>query len=146
MGRKLWRVSLRLAGGLVGILFIAAGLMKIVGAPPALEQFARAGYPDWLRLILGVVEMGGGMVLLLPRFASLGAGVLGLSLAGAVVTDLASGNREQAVLPFVLLIPVGIIGLARLQDALDFLRLKAALNAFAERELAAGQRVARPAR
>jgi hypothetical protein len=125
------------AGGLVGLLFVVSGLLKLLPWHPAAAAFARDGYPEWVLPIMALIEVAGGVVLLLPPFWGLGAGVLALAFGGGAVAHLATGSVANSLLPFVLLIPVGIVGLAWWQRSSAAGRWRAALDAFAERELTA---------
>ncbi len=120
----------------VGLLFVVAGLLKLAPGHPVAASFARAGYPEWVFPVAALVEVAGGLVLLLPRFQGLGLGVFALAFGGGAAAHLATGSAASGVLPFVLLIPVGIVGLAWWRHSAETGRWKAALDAFAERELA----------
>jgi hypothetical protein len=70
-------------------------------------------------------------------------GVLVLSLLVGALAHRVSGVAARAVLPFALLIPVGILTLAWWRESARSARWRAVLDAFAERELAAaGQKSA----
>ena len=142
--RNPWlRRAARLAGLLVALVFVASGVLKLAGYPPALGAYAHAGYPPWVVVAAGAVETAGGLLLLWPRLTSLGAGVFALALASGAVTHLASGEAARAMLPFVLTIPVGILVLALAQRMVEGVRWRAALDAFADRELLAHRRRSR---
>jgi hypothetical protein len=132
-----WRSAWQVVGGLVGLLFVVSGLLKLLPWHPAAAAFARSGYPAWVVPAVALTEVAGGVVLLLPPFWGLGAGVFALAAGGGAVAHLATGSVADSVLPFVLLIPVGIVGLAWRRRSAAAGRWRAALDAFAERELAA---------
>jgi hypothetical protein len=134
--RAAWRSAWQAAGWGVGVLFVVSGLLKLAPWHPGMAAFARAGYPEWAFALAALVEVVGGVVLLLPPFWGLGAGVFALAAGGGAVAHLAIGSAAGGVLPFVLLIPVGIVGLALWQRRAAAGRWRAALDAFAERELA----------
>lgn len=56
------------------------------GAP-----FARWGYPVWFLYLIGVMEFGGGLAILIPRIAGYGALVLATVMFGAFMTRLIHG-------------------------------------------------------
>jgi len=136
-GKATWRSAWQVAGVLVGLLFIVSGLLKLLPWHPAEAAFARSGYPAWVFPLVVLTEVAGGVVLLLPPFWGLGAGVFAIAFAGGAVAHLATGSAADSVLPFVLLIPVGIVGLGWWRRSAAAGRWRAALDAFAERELAA---------
>jgi uncharacterized membrane protein YphA (DoxX/SURF4 family) len=103
----LWVLSVLLAA-----LFLMAGSMKFVAAEQASAQFAGLGYPDWFRVLIGAIEVGGGLLLLVPRTAFYAAAVLAVVMLGAVYTVLSAG-WAQAVVPAVVFILLVIVGYAR---------------------------------
>jgi uncharacterized membrane protein YphA (DoxX/SURF4 family) len=111
-GSKAKTVALWVATGLLACLFVFAGSMKFVN-PDMAEHFAEWGYPDWFRVLIGVVEIGGGLALLVPRTALYAAGALGIVMLGAVFTHLVHGEVPQAPVPFVILVLLVVVGYAR---------------------------------
>ena len=85
----------------------------LVAGPEAAEQFAQLGYADWFRVLIGVLEIAGGLCLLIPRTAFYAAGVLGVVMIGAVGTLLRLGAGEQAIVPFVVLVLLALVAYAR---------------------------------
>lgn len=78
----------RLAGSwLLGLwlanLYLRMGWGKFADQGFWVDAFARWGYPAWLRLGVGVVELAGGVALIVPRAASYGGLALSLVMAGA---------------------------------------------------------------
>src|SRR5437660_1595078 len=98
--------------GLLACLFALSGSMKFVSAEAA-KQFEQFGYPDWFRALIGGVEVGGALALLLPRTAFYAAGALAVVMAGAVFTHLRAGEVPQAAVPLVLLGLLALVAYAR---------------------------------
>ena len=59
------------ATGLVGIVTLLAGFSYVTTAPEAVENFRHVGYPQQLRILLGIAKLAGAIVLLLPRLPTL---------------------------------------------------------------------------
>ena len=59
------------ATGLVGIVTLFAGFSYLTTAPEAVENFQHVGYPQQLRVLLGIGKLAGAIVLLLPRLPTL---------------------------------------------------------------------------
>ena len=57
--------------GLVAVATLAAGFSYLSGAHEAIENFRHVGYPQQLRVLLGIGKLGGALVLLLPRLPML---------------------------------------------------------------------------
>ena len=59
------------ATGLVGIVTLCAAFSYLTAAPEAVENFRHVGYPQQLRVLLGIGKLAGAIVLLLPRLPTL---------------------------------------------------------------------------
>jgi uncharacterized membrane protein YphA (DoxX/SURF4 family) len=99
---KTTTIALWIVTGLLGALFVLSGTMKFI-KPGVAEQFAKWGYSDAFRILIGAGEIVCGLALLLPRTAFYAAGALGVIMAGAVYTHVAHGEVSHAVVPLVLL-------------------------------------------
>jgi uncharacterized membrane protein YphA (DoxX/SURF4 family) len=95
-------VALWIAIGLLGALFVLSGVMKFV-KPEIAEQFAKWGYSNAFRALIGASEIVSGLALLIPRLAIYATGALGVIMAGAVYTHVTRGEAPHAALPLVLL-------------------------------------------
>jgi putative oxidoreductase len=106
----LWVLS-----GLLAALYLFSGGSKLAGAEQHIQAFARWGWPDWMRLAVGAVEVGSAILLLVPRLAHFGAGAMMVVMAGATYTHLfrATGEGAMAVLTLVLLALCAVVFRAR---------------------------------
>jgi uncharacterized membrane protein YphA (DoxX/SURF4 family) len=82
-----WLLALWLAS-----LYVRMGWEKLAGHELWTDAPAQWGYPAWLRLLVGAIEVAGGFALVVPPVASFGALALSLVMAGAWGT-LAHENR-----------------------------------------------------
>src|SRR5678816_3179108 len=91
---------------LVGAITLSAAFTYLTAAPAALENFRHVGYPQQLRVLLGIGKLAGTIVLLLPRLPALKewayAGFTFMWIAAAVAHYLA-GDGALFLLPLVLL-------------------------------------------
>jgi hypothetical protein len=72
----------------LALQFAGAGLLKVSGAPAMVDLFATIGAGQWLRYVVGALELAGAIGLLVPRLSGLAAlGLVGL-LVGATATNL----------------------------------------------------------
>lgn len=62
---------------ILGALFLFAGSMKLVGAEQMVQEFRHWGYSDGFRLLIGTLEVIGGIALLIPKVSALLAAALG---------------------------------------------------------------------
>lgn len=91
------RVTAYVVGVLVALVFVSQGLMKFDPEGFWTPSFERWGYPVWFRYLIGVLETAGGVMLLVPRVASYGAGALFAVMAGAFITRLRDGQAGDVV-------------------------------------------------
>jgi hypothetical protein len=91
-----------------GLLCLAlfGSLSYLTGSPEVVAGFAKAGYPQHLRIVLGIAKPVAAIVLLLPGFALLKewayAGVT-FALVMATISSYLSGEGVKTVLPVILL-------------------------------------------
>ena len=94
----IWIVTL-----LVALVCLRSGLMKMPGVPGVefwIRDFARWGYPEWFRIVVGIAELASFLLLLVPRFAGFGALIFAVVMLGAIFTHATHG--EFGRLPFNL--------------------------------------------
>lgn len=108
-------VALWVLSGLLAALFLTAGGSKLAGAENHVQHFAHWGWPDWLRLVVGAVEVTSAVLLLIPRVAFFGGCALVVVMAGATYTHLfrATGETGMAVFTLVLLGLAALVAYAR---------------------------------
>jgi putative oxidoreductase len=78
-----WSLQIVLA-----MIFLTVGMAKISGVQSSVDMFQRIGMGQWLRYLVGMVEVACSVLLLFGPYASLGAGVLMIVMAGAVMSHL----------------------------------------------------------
>jgi putative oxidoreductase len=92
-----WVLQSLLAG-----LFAIQAFVKLNGSPAWITRFRGWGYPDHFYLAVGVAELVGAILLLIPSLVRFGALLLILVMIGATATHLL--HREpQVITTFVLL-------------------------------------------
>ena len=100
------------ATGLVAIVTLLAGFSYLITAPEAVENFRHVGYPQQLRVLLGIGKLAGAIVLLLPRlptlkewayagFTFMWIAAVGGALSGGRRQDLAAGRVDRVAGGFV---------------------------------------------
>jgi len=100
----IWTLSI-----VFGLLFILAGLPKLFGVPGVLEMFENWGYPARFAHVVGLMEMVGGIGLMIPRF-SRNAGFLLLTvMVGAFGTHVVAGEWMRLIIVAVFSAAVGAV-------------------------------------
>jgi putative oxidoreductase len=113
--RALWGLQVA-----IFLLFIAAGGTKLIGMGFQLDSFEKIGFGQWLRYVVGTLEVTLGVALLVPRLV--GVAALGLTgmMVGAVFTELFL-KQENPTFAIVTLIAVGVTAWLRRDRAIALL-------------------------
>ena len=76
-----------------------------------IEVFATIGAGDWLRYVTGSLQIGGGLLLLIPRTALIGTAMLAVTMVGAMLAWMFFlGSPGSAVIPAIALAMLLAIG------------------------------------
>lgn len=94
----LWLIQAMLA-----IAFLMAGWGKLSGAPEMVALFEQVG-GQWFRYKVGILEVGAAVLTVWPSTAAIGAAIIAVVMAGAVLTHvvLIGGSSAPAAM-FLLL-------------------------------------------
>src|SRR2546423_2509173 len=96
----IWILSVLLAA-----VFATTGIAKLIGTEPlALQAAAMRGFPSWIRMVVGVVEVVGAIGLLIPPVASVAAAMLALLMITATITQRISSEPGVYVPVFMLVL------------------------------------------
>ena len=82
----------------LGLIYVCAGSAKLLGADIMVEAFGVTVLGHSLRIAVGVLEIGGGLCLFIPRAAIYAAVVLGctiIGILGAAVGHVARLSIDQ---------------------------------------------------
>ena len=98
----------------VALLFFFIGTSKFSSGSMWVRLFARIGVGQWLRYVTGVLQVGGSILLLIPRTSTIGAATLASTLVGAILVQLfVLHTGLAAVFPAALLVIVVAVGASR---------------------------------
>jgi hypothetical protein len=73
---------------LLAAVFVGSGAAKLLAVPSMVSLFAEIGVGQWFRLVIGVTELAGGVLLLSRVLAGVGAVMLTGVMAGAIMTNV----------------------------------------------------------
>ena len=79
------------AGLYLASMFVSQGIPKFDPNGFWTEPFERWGYPAWLRVLVGGIEVAGGIALIIPWVASWGGLAIAVVMGGAWVTRAGGG-------------------------------------------------------
>ena len=104
-------MAIRILSWILALLFIAAGVPKIIGVEQVAANFDQLGYSPTFRVLIGVLEVTGGVALLVPAAASYGALLLIVIMIGAVWTVLRVG--ESVAPPIIVGVLLALLAVLR---------------------------------
>ncbi|MFI0516154.1 DoxX family protein [Streptomyces sp. WSLK1-5] len=118
------RIALRTLQVVLALFYvIASALPKLIAHPSAVEGFDRMGWGSAGMYTIGLLELAGGIALLIPVLQSVAAVALSALMVGAFVVQLTYFDGENAATPLILMIPLALIAWARRGHNADLLRL-----------------------
>jgi hypothetical protein len=97
--------------GLLAALSVFAAFSYLTAAPQAVEGFTHVGYPQQLRVLLGLAKLAGALVLVVPRLPKLKEwAYAGFTFAwvAAFFAHYLAGDGAESAMPVVLLVFLGI--------------------------------------
>ena len=95
--------ALWIVKGLLAAIFFAAGGAKLYGVSMMVETFEHVGLGQGFRYVTGLLEVVGGIAILVSSVAAFGALLLSCIMVGAVVTHLViGGSAVPAIVLFLL--------------------------------------------
>jgi putative oxidoreductase len=97
---------------LVAAAFLAAGGSKLAGVQQMVDVFEKVGVGQWFRYVTGLLEVGGAIGLLIPRYTFYAAALLATVMVGAVISHLTILGGSPAA-PVVLLLITGTVAFFR---------------------------------
>jgi DoxX-like family len=103
MARK---IAYWVSTGLIAVMSLLAAFSYLSGSPQAVEGFARAGYPQQLRIILGIAKPLGAIALLVPGVPKLKEwAYAGFTIAWicAIVAHYLANDGAKTFAPVILL-------------------------------------------
>jgi len=101
---------------LAGAAFVAIGTGKFVD-PNWARKFERWGYPDGFYMVIGALEIMGGVFLLVPKLSSYAAGLLGAIMVGALATHWVHGETRMLRAPLPWLAVFTVVAILRRRRA-----------------------------
>ena len=101
------RVTYWVTTGLLAAMSVFAAFAYLSGSPQAVEGFAHVGYPQQLRIILGIAKLLGAITLVVPGLVKLKEwAYAGFTFAwiSAFVAHYLAKDGPKAFMPLVLLL------------------------------------------
>jgi putative oxidoreductase len=97
-------MGVRILTWLLAFLFTAAGISKLIGVESVVDEFVHFGYPGWFRLLIGGLELLGGVGLMIAGTKRVAAAAMIVIMLGATWTLVQAGQA-----PFPPLVVGGML-------------------------------------
>ncbi|WP_405909216.1 MULTISPECIES: DoxX family protein [unclassified Streptomyces] len=118
------RISLGALQITLGLFFaLASALPKLIAHPSATEGFDKLGWGSTGMYIIGVLELAGGIALLIPLLSSVAAVSLSALMVGAFIVNVTVLHGPYVATPLILILPLALIAWARRSHTTELLRL-----------------------
>lgn len=114
--RNSLKIAYWVSTSLVAALSVFAAFTYLAGSPQAVQGFAHVGYPQQLRVILGIAKLLGAITLIIPGFPRLKEwAYAGFTFAwiSAFVAHYLAKDGPTAFMPLILLILLVVSYVAR---------------------------------
>lgn len=103
----IWTLTLLLV-----LMFANAGIRKFPESGGWTRMFRNVGFPDWFRILIGVIEVAAAALLLVPRTAAYGAMAVIVVMIGALGTVASTMHGSfllRGLVPAAVALIVGAI-------------------------------------
>jgi putative oxidoreductase len=94
---------------LAGATFLAAGIAKLMGAEMMVATFDAVGVGQWFRIVTGLIEVSGAILLFIPGKQAFGAGMLMVTMVGAMLSHIVILGADTMLPSVVLFVITAII-------------------------------------
>ena len=91
-----------LATAYLAIIFARAGIQKFSSNSGWAHAFEVWGFPVWFRILVGILELAGAALVLIPRTAAYGAATIIVVMLGAVGTHVVHAEGIHEVVPLIM--------------------------------------------
>ena len=98
---------------LLALAFLGAGYAKASGQEAMVQSFYAFGLPDWFRITIGVIEIIGGILLVIPALSGMSSFGLSIIMIGAILSHVMYDPITAAIPAFVFFIILTYIYLTR---------------------------------
>jgi putative oxidoreductase len=109
---KAANIALWVLQGLLALAFAGAASGKLLGHADMVALYGVIGVGQWFRIVTGLLELTGAVLIVVPRTKFFGAALLGTIMVGAVLTHLFILHSAPTA-PAVLLLLAGVVAWGR---------------------------------
>jgi putative oxidoreductase len=78
-----WTIQILLA-----VVMISVGLAKLTSVDSMVRMFQEIGLGQWFRVVVGAIEVAGGVLMFSSVYSAIGASLILMTMAGAILTHI----------------------------------------------------------
>ena len=93
----------------IGVLFVFIGYGKFADRGAWVRIFEQIGLGQWFRIFTGIVQVTGGVLMIPRRTRTAGAVLLGCTMIGAAIVDVAIMGSPVVIVPLLLLFTIATV-------------------------------------
>lgn len=97
------------AMALITVMFLMAGIAKLIAHESQVQIFETAGYPLWFMYVVGIAELAAAVGLWIARTRLYAAALTGLIMLGAIATNIMNGTYAFIAVNVLLLLAAAYI-------------------------------------
>lgn len=109
MSRSPGQIILLILTFLLAIVFLFAGVSKLISYEAHSQSFSQWGFPIWTMYLIGLLEIVGAIGLLIPKFRVPAAMVLSMLMFGALGVHIYHSEFNQMLIPALLALCANIV-------------------------------------
>ncbi|SEB99248.1 DoxX family protein [Paenibacillus sp. GP183] len=98
---------------LLALMFLMAGVGKLSGSKMHVENFKKWGYPQWFRVVTGIVEFVGAAALIVgywdKNWTAVGSLILGITSIGGIIVHIRNKDSFKETIPILVLAIISFI-------------------------------------
>ena len=91
------------------LLALASGISKILLVPRDVEFFGAYGFTDTTLILFGLVQVAGGILLIIPKTRIVGAALVGITFLISAFLLVLAGDIPAAVVTVLAIVGLGLI-------------------------------------
>lgn len=98
---------------LLGVFYVAQAVPKLMGNEEVIANFKRWGLPGSFHLVIGGLELFGGLLLFYPKTAAYSAIGLIVLMVGATFTHILNNEGAMVLMPVIPMLLLAVVAYFR---------------------------------
>jgi uncharacterized membrane protein YphA (DoxX/SURF4 family) len=104
---------------ILGLEFIIAGSSKFFDQESNIRHFEAWGFPDHFYLIVGALEVIGGLLIFIPKLATKASTILGVIMIGASTTHIFHNEWNRTPITILIIVLLSAVYYLRKESSIS---------------------------